>query len=468
METVASPLYKRLNPGTPEIRLLEVPSDGSEDWGLVIVSLDDKPEYYALSYVWGEKKDLKKIVLRGQDMEVTPNLASALSRIRSGNLGETPTPVKYLWVDAICINQEDNEERSQQVQFMHRIFKCAEVVFSWVGPKDHSLAFQTIKTLAQEIALKWLETTIPDDSDVLETLFKDLPPFEFEWLRRHPSLCTETPRAKGKFENNAWNAVRRLLLDQYWNRIWIFQEVVFARRLHLFSSGGIILNQQDLFMFMHSYHILISQPRFDADKVPKPDFLDQNVWTGLVHYLPHNRMHKVLKAKITMLVRNRPELDQESVKRALVSSNWVQVFAAEQLNATDPKDYIYGLLAVSSIPIIPDYSKSVAQVYTEFVKHWMEVAKEAREGKFRPLGFLWLADEIFYQIHFGLICFEKIQATIPIWPKTPEAFSFGELRSNQFSMFPVSSLRVLGEIKSLLLETLSAATHLGINATPTA
>ncbi|RSL76758.1 hypothetical protein CEP51_009667 [Fusarium floridanum] len=397
METAASPLYKPLDPSTSEIRLLEVPSDGSEDWGLITVSLDGNPEYFALSYVWGEKTNLRKIVLQGQDREITPNLASALSRIQSGSLGETPVPVKYLWVDAICINQADNEERSQQVRFMHRIFKSAQVVFSWVGPEDHSLAFQTIKTLAQEIALNYIGITIPDDSNILEkTLFKGFPPFEFEWLQRHPSLCNETLGTEGEFGNDQWNAVRGLLLDKYWRRIWIFQEVVFARRLHLFSSGDITLDQQDLFMFMHSYHRLRSQPRFDWDQVPKPDFLCQKVWTGLVRYLPHNGMNKVLKAKAIALVSDRLKLHQGQGKRTLVSYNWAHAFIAERLNATDPKDYIYGLLAVSRLPIMPDYSKSVAQLYTEFVKLWIEAAKEARRADFTPLGFLSLAGVGYY------------------------------------------------------------------------
>ncbi|RTE78859.1 hypothetical protein BHE90_006673 [Fusarium euwallaceae] len=219
METAASPLYKPLDPSTSEIRLLEVPSDGSEDWGLVTVSLDDNPEYFALSYVWGEMKDVKMIVLRGQDMEVTPNLASALSRIRSGSLGEASTPIKYLWVDAICINQKDSGERAQQVQFMRRIFKSAQTVYSWVGPKDYSLAFQTIKTLAHEVVQNWPNDSIPEDHDELrETDILNIPPFEIEWLQRHPSLCNETPGAEGEFQNDAWDATRSLLLDKYWKR----------------------------------------------------------------------------------------------------------------------------------------------------------------------------------------------------------------------------------------------------------
>lgn len=229
MELAAPLLYKRLDSSTSEIRLLEVPSEGSKDWGLVTVSLDDNPEYFALSYVWGEKKDLKKIIVQSQDIEVTPNLASALSRIRSGNLGGTSTPIKYLWVDAICINQEDNEERSQQVQLMHRIFIYAQAVYTWVGSKDYSLAFQTIRTLANEVTRHYPGNSIPDDHDEMDFLgILDMPPFELEWLQRHSSLCSRTPNAKGRFRNDAWDSVRDLFLDQYWTRVWIYQEVVLA------------------------------------------------------------------------------------------------------------------------------------------------------------------------------------------------------------------------------------------------
>ncbi|KAL2675554.1 hypothetical protein Neosp_011741 [[Neocosmospora] mangrovei] len=379
METTAPLLYRSLDPITSEIRLLVVPSDGSEDWGLITVSLDDNPEYFALSYVWGEKRDPEKIVLQGQGKEVTPNLASALSRIRGGNLGGTSLPVRYLWVDAICINQEDNEERSQQVQFMQRIFKCAQVVYAWVGPKDHSLAFRTIKILANEAAQNYSYGNIPDDHGELdERHIINIPPFELQWLKRHPSLCNKTPNNKGEFKNDSWGAVKDFMWDRYWKRVWIFQEVVLSRKLYLFSSGDTILSRQDIFIFARSFTRFDLRTKSRKHEVQRPDFICPEVWNGLVKSLPYNGMDDVYLAKFHADANEQLEQNKNLDRQTLVRLRlgWRQAFTAERLVATEPKDYIYGLLAISQIPMTPDYSKSVAEVYTEFVERWMEASKE--------------------------------------------------------------------------------------------
>lgn len=57
--------------------------------------------------------------------------------------------VSYFWADAICINQQDIKERTQQVQLMGQIYGSAETVYSWLGPRDQSLAFESIKRLAR-------------------------------------------------------------------------------------------------------------------------------------------------------------------------------------------------------------------------------------------------------------------------------------------------------------------------------
>ncbi|EEU48211.1 uncharacterized protein NECHADRAFT_75566 [Fusarium vanettenii 77-13-4] len=401
METAASTLYERLNPDTSEIRLLEVPSDGSEDWGLITVSLDDNPEYFALSYVWGEEKDLKKIALQGQDKEVTPNLASALSHIRSGNIGRTSTPIKYLWADAICINQEDIYERSQQVQLMSRIFKCAQAVCAWVGPKDHSRAFETIRELANEVALHY-SSYVPNDRDEHVSFgILDMPPFELEWLQRHPSLCSKTPNTEGKFKNDAWNSIGDLFLEKYWERVWIYQEVVLASRLHLFSSGGMTLSRQDLFMFAQSYTELDLKTKIRRGKVQRPEFLCQEVWEGLRWFPPHHGIDSLRDAWKIIIMNDTLRPIKEFWAECGLCPSWKQSIAATRLVAKDPKDYIYGLLAITQIPMTPDYTKSDAEVYTEFVERWIEASLELEvrnkpimqleQSRILPLGFLSLA-----------------------------------------------------------------------------
>src|SRR5262245_19122459 len=78
---------------------------------LVTICRDDKPEYQCLSYVWGDGDPIV-IVVNGLGTTVTPNLGEALERL------EKEENLTQLWVDAICINQEDMVEKCHQVSMM--------------------------------------------------------------------------------------------------------------------------------------------------------------------------------------------------------------------------------------------------------------------------------------------------------------------------------------------------------------
>ncbi|PMD45966.1 HET-domain-containing protein, partial [Hyaloscypha variabilis F] len=90
------------------------------------VSLKDPPKYLALSYRWGGTG--RQILVNGKPFTVTDNLEIALQHLRKD--WEPLT----LWVDAICINQQDTEEKTQQVQQMTDIYRRAKQVLIWLGP----------------------------------------------------------------------------------------------------------------------------------------------------------------------------------------------------------------------------------------------------------------------------------------------------------------------------------------------
>lgn len=92
---------------------------------------DESPGYNALSYVWGDPKATEKILLRdgeGQitELRIATNLTKVLKAIRIQNRS------RFLWIDAICINQNDLTERSNEVQHMHRIYSQAALVRTWI------------------------------------------------------------------------------------------------------------------------------------------------------------------------------------------------------------------------------------------------------------------------------------------------------------------------------------------------
>ena len=187
---MASDMYKRLDSNRHEIRILEFDWTERVRYGMVKnESLIDIKPYTALSYCWGDIASDKILLLyfehttHGRRVPITDNLHSALLALwkRKGD-GE---PFIRLWIDAICINQDDLYERSQQVQMMRQIYSGAEEVVAWVGPI--------------------VESPFPAGSDY----FLD---------------------TRQKFEN-VWQARKTFFNEEYWKRVWIIQEITVASRV---------------------------------------------------------------------------------------------------------------------------------------------------------------------------------------------------------------------------------------------
>src|SRR5690348_9778191 len=105
-------VYTSLSVGPGEIRLLYL-SPGLEEEALNCelrrVERIDPPLYEALSYVWGADDEKIDINVNKDAFPVTPNLASALRHLRH------PLETRALWIDQICIDQDSNSEKSEQV-----------------------------------------------------------------------------------------------------------------------------------------------------------------------------------------------------------------------------------------------------------------------------------------------------------------------------------------------------------------
>ncbi|RYP24938.1 hypothetical protein DL765_000166 [Monosporascus sp. GIB2] len=86
--------------------------------------------YEALSYVWGSEQKPYSISINGGDFPVTANLHAALLRLRDRFIE------RIIWIDAICINQEDTSEKETQVQRMAEIYTQATRVLVWLGAAE--------------------------------------------------------------------------------------------------------------------------------------------------------------------------------------------------------------------------------------------------------------------------------------------------------------------------------------------
>ena len=85
--------------------------------------------YEALSYTWGDTRHTAEISLSGHAFNATVNLESALRALRM------PDKPRTLWVDAVCINQDDLDEQAAQVRMMWDIYNAADCVVVWLGPE---------------------------------------------------------------------------------------------------------------------------------------------------------------------------------------------------------------------------------------------------------------------------------------------------------------------------------------------
>jgi Heterokaryon incompatibility protein (HET) len=86
-------------------------------------------EYEALSYAWGDPTITTPVTIHGLPFEVTTNLESALRHLRSERNTRT------LWIDAICIQQLNHQERDEQIRIMGLIYATALKVVIWLGPE---------------------------------------------------------------------------------------------------------------------------------------------------------------------------------------------------------------------------------------------------------------------------------------------------------------------------------------------
>ncbi|KAJ4193894.1 hypothetical protein NW767_010133 [Fusarium falciforme] len=235
IETPATFHYKPLDTRKYETRVLKLPANSSENFELITVSLDDDPEYAALSYLWGDPQDQEIITVQGHEVGVTKNLAAALSRLRRG---ESSLGTDRVWADAICIDQTNPAERSEQVQLMRRIYSSALAVYSWVGPTDYTLAFEALMALARIIKENLKDYA---NSEIWAEILSGRAVVRLDWLRQHHNLCVPKDEPESPHRGNPWQAIASLVLEQYWKRVWVFQEVVLAHQLLLLSSGDTTL-----------------------------------------------------------------------------------------------------------------------------------------------------------------------------------------------------------------------------------
>ena len=166
---------------------------------LITTYLDTAPAFEAISYTWGDSTTTHQLLIGGQAMPITRSAASVISHLAS------PWRTRLLWLDAVCVDQSSNPDKTTQVRIMPAIYSRASRVIVWLGDApDAKIAFDFI----HELRL-WHTNGPKDEGDAFNSV-RQAPD-------EHPKYCS----------------LRRLLGNPYWSRVWIVQEVVLARVVHV-------------------------------------------------------------------------------------------------------------------------------------------------------------------------------------------------------------------------------------------
>lgn len=381
--TTASLLYRSLRRDSREVRLISFESLRDEpeiNLRLHTFSLQGAPEYKALSYVWGSPDDTRLIVVNGTAVQASANLHAALLGVRAFlSNSHADSRITYLWVDALCINQEDTLEKNHQVAMMDAIYSEAQEVLMWIRFESAANA-DTALTLLEDwtfaIALVVKHTTMID-----------------EFFRFLTQSLTAIGTAVGRdpFESSRMGCLVDLIDNEYWKRIWILQEVVLA------SSGRIIAGRRSISLdafcvvwVAMSAIVLREYATMEQKKSLIRVTLDP-VHVEIRGLAQINRLWQSSSSVATdpdvsnqslcgeWLRLTRPDLSADSY------SNIPSLLEKTQdLLATDPRDRIFALqnlLAEDKRALEPDYGLSEAQVYTRTT-----ISEIKRTGTLRQLA----------------------------------------------------------------------------------
>lgn len=293
--------------------------------------LDQNPAYEALSYVWGQEQPTDSIKIytdrqyKGM-MYITPNLSAAFRQLRNSR------SVRFLWIDAICIDHANTQEKNRQVALMHNIYRRAEHVGVWLGQNsdDSDKALQFIGDAGHLIATS-------------------------AWKQDEPD----------------WRAFYYFISRPWFRQRWAIQAIALARRATLFCDDRTI-GWHELANALSIVQEIMTE--FSNDKA-KYKFYS---WWGPMSLQPAFRLAE-MRDDVRGISR-----DEDDIGRPWSLETLMWKF--HDFETSDPRDAIYALLALAkdrtlirpsfhSLTYLPiDYYRLYLDVWKNYIRSTVEIS----------------------------------------------------------------------------------------------
>jgi hypothetical protein len=273
--------------------------------------------------MWGPR-DFGTIEINSELYEVRVNLWQALFHLRLEN------KLRVLWIDALCINQADVNERNHQVTQMGKIYRNASRVVVWLGESDS----------ASSTAIKMLREAGLGNIVAYGSLFRN-------------------------YSIGALNDLHSIFLRKYWSRLWIVQEVALAWEVRVQCGTDVIA-----WDYLVSLVLCIDTiSLFNDQYIPAIESLPR---------VPDDKavlIQSLRRSALAKLVRRRSSTKEMLINNFDDSSHSLLHLCSDHgaANCIDPRDKIFGLHALSqkcctdAVPV--DYSLSLFQILTRVHFH---------------------------------------------------------------------------------------------------
>ena len=321
--SVAKSQQESLNsPAGNQIRLLtirpRIDGDTKLRCSIKHFPLGMAPEYSAISYTWQPLLPLQSIETNGGHLSIGYNIWLFLMKLSTGCLPG------YVWIDSICINQADIEEKNSQVSFMGDIYRRASKVLIWLGPESYR-------------------------KDALD-----------DFYLRTRDLWSEHSRCAGFWPKEVdivaadiefWRQLTALCRRPYWFRVWVLQEILLATCRPVVHYGSSSIDLWELKAILQAFSFKGRMCLRDATA----------------------RQYLLQLDNCPLLQMTENTDTRESRLYRYLGDGWFQFYMSKHYGAlcSDPRDRIYALLSMASPEerqraghqLKPDYAQSVEELF---------------------------------------------------------------------------------------------------------